>query len=32
MPIFCVVVAWLILAVFTSIGRWLNPRSQGTGN
>ena len=27
MALFCVVIAWLILAVFTRIGRWLNPRS-----
>lgn len=30
--LFCVVVAWLILSVVTRIGRWLNPRDQGTGS
>ena len=30
--VFCVVVAWLILAVLYRIGNWLNPKVQGTGS
>jgi putative Mg2+ transporter-C (MgtC) family protein len=28
----CVVIAWLILAVFIRVGLWLNPKSHGTGS
>ena len=32
LAMFCVVVAWLILSVFSIVDRWLKPKSQGTGN
>jgi putative Mg2+ transporter-C (MgtC) family protein len=32
MALICVIVAWLILTIFTRVHRWLNPDSQGTGN
>jgi putative Mg2+ transporter-C (MgtC) family protein len=32
LALFCVVFAWLILAVFSRIDRWLNPKPQGTGS
>ena len=34
MAVFCVVIAWIILSVFTKISHWLNPKPHphGTGN
>ena len=32
MALFCVIIAWLILTIFTRVHHWLNPNTQGTGN